>query len=125
MSSQPLNGTGYGGSITVIGFTNASGPGVVGQASAPSGAPDIYLPGVLAGNWVFAVGNDWDRAVARTPVSGQFLVHQYLATGSGDTFWVQSTVAPSTADALVDIHDTAPTSDRWNYAAIEIVATRQ
>jgi len=122
--SQSGQGTTYHGSLTVIAFTNASGPGIVGRTSAPSGAPDIYLPGVAAGNWVFAVGNDWDRAVARTPVSGQVLVHQRVDTQVGDTYWVQSTTAPSTADALVDIHDSAPTTDQWNYAAAEIVATR-
>ena len=122
--SQPGTGTGYHGSLTVIAFTNASGPGVVGQSSAPSGAPDIYLPGVSAGDWVFAVGNDYDRATARTPVSGQVLVHQRVDTQVGDTYWVQSTVTPSTANALVDIHDNAPTTDQWNYAAVEIVAKR-
>ena len=122
--SQSGQGTTYHGSLTVIAFTNASGPGIVGRTSAPSGAPDIYLPGVAAGNWVFAVGNDWDRAVARTPVSGQVLVHQRVDTQVGDTYWVQSTTAPSTADALVDIHDSAPTNDQWNYAGVEIVATR-
>jgi hypothetical protein len=124
VTSQPAT-TGYHGSLTVIAFTNAAGVGVVGQASAPSGAPDIFLPGVLAGNWVFAAGNDWDRAVGRTPVSGQVLVHQRVDTQIGDTYWVQSTAAPSTADGLVDIHDNAPTNDRWNYVAVEIVATRQ
>jgi hypothetical protein len=124
VASQPAI-AGYHGSLTVIAFTNASGAGIVGQAGAPSGAPDIYLPGITAGNWVFAVGNDWDNATARTPVSGQVLVHQDLDKGVGDTYWVQSTSAPSTADALVDIHDSAPTTDQWNYAAVEIVATRQ
>jgi hypothetical protein len=57
----------------VIAFPNAYGTRVVGRAGAPSGAPDIYLPGVIAGSWVFAVGNDWDNAIARTPVSGQVL----------------------------------------------------
>jgi hypothetical protein len=115
----------FHGSMTVIAFSNASGAGVVGQASAPNGAPDIFLPGVFAGNWVFAAGNDWDRAVGRTPVSGQFLVHQRVDTGVGDTFWVQATTTPSAADGLVDIHDSAPTNDQWNYVAVEIVATRQ
>jgi hypothetical protein len=124
VTSQPGR-AGYHGSLTVIAFTNASGPGIVGQASAPSGPPDIYLPGILAGNWVFAVGNDWDAAVARIPVSGQTLIHQRVDTQVGDTFWVQATAAPSTVDGLVDIHDTAPTNDQWNYAAVEIVATRQ
>jgi hypothetical protein len=122
--AQSGTGTGYHGSLTVIAFANASGPGVVGQSSAPSGAPHIYLPGVSAGDWVFAVGNDWDSASARTPVSGQVLVHQRIDTQVGDTFWVQSTATPSTANALVDIQDNAPTTDQWNYAAVEIVAKR-
>ena len=125
VTSQPGVGKTYHGSLTVIAFTNASGPGIVNQASAPTGPPDIYLPGVSAGNWVFAVGNDWDKAIGRTPVSGQVLVHQRLDTQVGDTYWVQSTTAPSTANALVDIHDSAPTTDQWNYAAVEIVATLQ
>jgi len=124
VTSQPGTGS-YHGSMTVIAFNNASGPGVVGQASAPTGAPDIFLPGVTAGNWVFAVGNDWDRAISRTPVAGQEIVHQYVDTEVGDTFWVQSTTAPSTANALVTIHDNAPTTDQWNYVAVEIVAKRQ
>jgi len=48
-------------------------------------------PGIAAGNWVFAVGNDGNSAAARTPVSGQYLVHQRLDTDSGDTYWVQAT----------------------------------
>ncbi len=122
--SQPGAGT-YHGSLTVVAFINASGPGIVGQAAAASGAPDIIVPGVSAGNWAFAVGNDWDKAVARTPVSGQVLVHQRVDTQTGDTYWVQSTAAPATANALVDIHDSSPTTDRWNYAVVEIVATPQ
>jgi hypothetical protein len=122
---QPSVGSGYHGSLVVVALANAAGPGIVGQAAAPSGAPDIYLPGVSAGNWVFAVGNDWDNGIARTPVSGKYLLHQRVDTSVGDTYWVQATIAPSTANALVDIHDSSPTTDRWNYAAVEIVATRQ
>jgi hypothetical protein len=123
--AQPGVGTSYHGSLTVIAFTNASGPGIVGRTGAPSGAPDCPLPGIAAGNWVFAVGNDWDRAIARTPASGQVLVHQKVDTQVGDTYWVQSTTVPLTAFALVDIHDSSPTADQWNYAAVEIVATHQ
>ena len=115
-------GSGFRGSLTVVAFTNTAGTSVVARTGAPTGAPDIPLPGVIAGDWVFAVGNDWDNAIARVPVSGQVLVHQQIDTVVGDTYWVQSTAAPSTANALVDIHDTAPTTDRWNYAAVEIVA---
>ena len=124
VTAQTGSGGSYHGSLTVIAFTNAAGTGIVGRASAPTGPPDIYLPGIEGGNWVFAVGNDWDHAVTRTPVSGQTLVHQRVDTQVGDTFWVQSTAMPSAADGIVTIHDDAPTNDQWNYAAVEIVATR-
>jgi hypothetical protein len=122
--SQPGTGTTYHGSLTVIAFTNASGTGIVGQNGAPSGAPDVSLSGVSAGNWVFAVANDWDHAVAPSPVGGQVLVHQRVDTQVGDTYWVQSTAAPSTSQGPVAIHDNLPIADRWNYAAVEIVATQ-
>jgi Big-like domain-containing protein/lysyl oxidase len=112
--------SGFDGSLTVVAFRNASGTGVAGAAGATTGAPDIYLPGIGTGSWVWAVGNDWDRAVARTPVTGQQLQDQWIDTGMGATFWVQSTGAPNTASGLVTIHDNAPTNDRWNYAAVEI-----
>lgn len=116
--------SGYNGSLTVIAFTNASGPGILARASAPTGAPEIYIPGARAGSWVFAVGNDWDGAVARTPVAGQLIVHERVDTQVGNTFWVQTTAAPLAGDSLVVIRDTAPTNHQWNYAAFEIVATR-
>src|SRR5450755_3469877 len=122
VASQPGSAGLWHGSLTVVGFTNASGTGIVGKAGASTGAPDVQLAGVSAGNWVFAVGNDWDNAIARSPVSGQVLVHQRVDTQIGDTYWVQSTAAPSTTTGTVDIHDSAPTSDRWNYAAVEVTA---
>jgi hypothetical protein len=125
VTAFPGGSSSYHGSLTLIAFTNAAGTSVVGRTGALSGAPDIFLPGGIAGDWVFAVGNDWDSAVARTPVSGQVLVHQKVDTQVGDTYWVQSTATPSTANGLVDIHDTAPTADRWNYAAVEVVARHQ
>jgi hypothetical protein len=121
VSAAPLRG-GYDGMLTVMAFKNAAGVGVAGATGGPSGAPDIYLPGVQPGSWVFAAGNDWDRATARTPVSGQTLQQQWLDTGTGDTFWVQSTAAPNAALDLVTIHDSAPTADQWNYVAVEVTA---
>ena len=44
------SGGGYKGSLTVVGLTNASGTGKVSKAAAPSGAPDVSLAGVVAGN---------------------------------------------------------------------------
>jgi hypothetical protein len=123
VTSRP-QAAGHHGSLVVIAFSNAAGTGITGRAGAPEGAPEVYLPGISAGNWVFAVGNDWDRAVGRVPVAGQLLVHQRVDAAVGDTFWVQATAAPSAANALVTLRDVAPTTDQWNYAAVEIVATR-
>jgi hypothetical protein len=113
--------TGFHGSLTVIAFAKAAGIGVSAGSSAASGAPDLPLVGTGAGSWVYAVGNDWDTAIARTPVSGQVIVHQRVDTVTGDTFWVQSTTAPNTAAGTVDIHDSAPTADQWNYAGVEVL----
>jgi hypothetical protein len=65
------------------------------------------------------------RVAVHRSRNGQALVHQRVDTNVGDTYCVQFTAAPSTANALVDIHDTTPSGDQWNYAAAEIVATRQ
>ena len=124
VTAETVGGSGWYGSLVVIAFSNAAGVGIAGAQSAPSGAPNVYLPGIAEGNWVFAVGNDWDGAVARTPVAGQVLVYQRLETAVGDTFWVQSTAAPSTALGIVEIRDTAPVDHQWNFSAVEIVATR-
>ena len=125
LSSQTVRATptagNFDGSLTVIAFANAGGIGATAAAGAATGAPDLSLTNTAAGSWVYAVGNDWDRAVARTPVSGQVIVHQRIDTPVGDTFWVQSTAAPNTAAGTVDIHDSAPTNDQWNYAGVEVL----
>jgi hypothetical protein len=72
---------------------------------------------------VYGVGNDWDGAVARTVGASQEIVHQWLDTVVGDTFWVQKRSAPlAAAGTVVQLNDTAPTSHRWNLAAAEILA---
>ena len=109
------------GSLVVIAFAKAAGIGVTAASSATSGAPDLSLTNTGAGSWVYAVGNDWDNAIARVPASGQVLVHQRVDTSAGDTFWVQSTTTPNVSAGSVDIHDSAPTTDRWNYAGVEVL----
>ena len=112
---------GFHGSLVVVAFAKAAGIGVTAAASAASGAPDLSLANTGTGSWVYAVGNDWDNAIARTAVSGQVIVHQRVDTSMGDTFWVQSTTAPNTSAGTVDIHDSAPTTDQWNYAGVEVL----
>jgi len=116
-------------SITVVSFTGVNtsgtnGSGAIGatkSASAASGAPAATLVTTQNNSWVFGVGNDYDNAIARTPGTGQSLVHQYL-TPAGDTYWVQMQNIPALLSGTsVSINDTAPTGDRYNLAICEIL----
>ncbi|MFP5389443.1 MAG: Ig-like domain-containing protein, partial [Thermoleophilia bacterium] len=113
----------YVGSITVAGFSGADlvADGATAAASGASGAPSVSLSTSRAGSLVWGVGNDWDRATARTVGPNQTKVDEFLASG-GDTFWVQRQSSPiPLAGSSVTLNDTAPTTDRWNMAAIEIL----
>lgn len=108
--------------LSVASFTGAATliNGGLGAANAPSGAPSVGLTATRSGSWVWGVGNDWDRAVARTVGGNQTKVSEFLAS-VGDTFWVQRrTTSDALAGAVTTLNDTAPTNDRWNFAAIEI-----
>jgi hypothetical protein len=75
-------------------------------------------------SWVFAVGNDFDNAIARVPGAGQTIVHQYL-TPTGDTYWVQMlNGATPVAGTSVTLNDTAPTSDRFNLTLVEVLPAK-
>ncbi len=114
--------SGYDQSLTVLALTGASGVGASAGASAASGAPSVTLTTTGSKAWVFGVGNDWDGAVARTLGTGQTMVHQWVDTPVGDTFWVQQlSNAVAAAGTAVTISDTAPTTNRWNLTAVEVV----
>jgi fibronectin type 3 domain-containing protein len=113
----------YTGTITVVSFSGAdtSRTGATVSGSAQSGGPAVSLTTTVGGSWVWGVGNDWSTATARTPGSNQTVVDQYLAP-VGDTYWVQrQNAATPNAGTAVTINDTAPTSDLWDLAAIEVV----
>jgi hypothetical protein len=113
--------TGYKVSLTVLAFSRAPGIGTSKGAGAITGAPKASLTTTHAESWVFAVGNDPDRAVKRTLGANQTLVSQ-ATDAAGDTHWVQSTKTPTaSARTRVTINDTAPTKDRWNLELIEIL----
>ena len=108
-------------SITLISFAGASSTGAIAVAGSRSGAPSASLVTTRNNSWVFGVGNDYDNAIARTPASGQSIVHQYLAP-VGDTYWVQMMNALTPlAGARVTLNDTAPATDRYNLAIVEIL----
>lgn len=117
-----LSRTGFDQSLTVVALKGVSGVGASAGASALNGAPTVQLTTSAPGAWVFAVGNDWDSAVARTLGPGQTMVHEWVDTGVGDTFWVQRlTNAVPSAGTVVTLNDTAPTTNRWNLVAVEVV----
>jgi Domain of unknown function (DUF4082)/Bacterial Ig domain/Glycosyl hydrolases family 16 len=114
----------YQGAIDVVSFVGASttATGATGTQSAASGAPTVSVTTTVANSWVWAVGNDWSTSTARTIGAGQTMLDQYLDGGSGDTFWAQyQTSQGAAAGSKVTVNDLAPTGDRWNLAAIEIV----
>lgn len=115
--------TGVHQSLTVIAFTGVGGIGASNVAGAPTGAPTIRLVTQAAGSVVYAVGNDWDRAVARTIPAGQTKVHEFVDTAVGDTFWVQAASgAIAAAGTTVTLNATAPIDDQWNFAIVELKA---
>ena len=113
----------YQGMMTVAAFQGASLTvnGAAANASAASGAPRVSVTTTQANSLVWGVGDDWDRAVARTVSANQTKFSEYLAP-AGDTFWVQYVTAPSAAAGVTaTVSCTAPTNDRWNLAAVEIL----
>jgi hypothetical protein len=109
--------------LTVLTFENSAGVGASAAASAASGAPGVHLTTTAAGSLVYAVGNDYDHAISRTPDPGQALVSQWVDTGTGDTYWVQGTQSPSpAAGTAITLGDTAPATDQWNLAAVEVTS---
>jgi Domain of unknown function (DUF1929)/Bacterial Ig domain/Glyoxal oxidase N-terminus/Kelch motif len=116
-------------SITFVAFTgtdtsgtNGSGAiGATGTGSSSRGAPTASLVTTRNSSWVFGVGNDFDNPLDRTPGSAQSLIHQYKPAVE-DTYWVQrQNAATPLSGTTVTINDTAPTTDRFNLAIVEVL----
>ncbi len=121
VTSTPLV-AGYDQSLTVIAMQMSHGIGASASAGGATGAPSVSLHTTEEGSLVYAVGNDWSNAVSRALGSNQVLLRQYLDTNTGDTFWSQYTGQVTGAlGSEVTLNDTAPTNDRWNMAAVEIL----
>ncbi len=110
-------------SLTVLAYTGASGVGASNVASGATGAPRVSLVTQGTGSAVVGVGIDFDRAVARTVPAGQTKIHEFLAP-SGDTMWMQGLATlTGAAGSTVTLNDTAPTTDQWNFASVEILGS--
>ena len=107
--------------LGVIAFKGSGGTGATGSGSGITGAPSVSLTPTRSGSFVYGVGNDWDRAISHVVGANQTMVHQWVDTTVGDTFWLQASSALTTAGSLVRLDDTSPTTDQWNFTAVEIV----
>jgi hypothetical protein len=114
--------TGFDQALAVIAMEGVSGVGASAAGSAATGAPSLKLTTQGAPSLVFAVGHDYDNAIARTLPANWTMLDQWVDTGPGDTFWTQYTSVPITpAGSVVTVSDTAPTTDRWDLAAVELI----
>jgi len=114
---------GFDQELTVVSMQGSKGAGASAAAGAENGAPSVTLTTAGSGSLVYAVGSDWDSATARTLGPNQTLMRQELDTAKGKTFWSQFTSAVTgPAASLVTLNDTAPTTDQWNMAAVEVLA---
>ncbi|GAC1373305.1 MAG: hypothetical protein NVSMB32_16920 [Actinomycetota bacterium] len=116
-----LDIAGYAGSITVIALRGSLHLGANASAGDTSGAPEVSLTTVGQDSVVLAVGHDWSRAIEPTPADGQVILHRFLSPATPDASWVQAGGPFHPAGSRITISDTAPTSDAWNLAAVEIV----
>jgi Domain of unknown function (DUF4082)/Bacterial Ig domain/Fibronectin type III domain/Lysyl oxidase len=121
VTSTPAT-SGYEQSLTVIAMQMSNGVGASVVGGAASGAPSVSLKTTEDGSLVYAVGEDYSNAISRTLGPNQVMLRQFLDTTSGNTFWSQYTGAiTGEAGESVTINDSAPTADKWNMAAVEIL----
>ena len=116
--------SGLAQSLTVVAFKNASGIGASAAANAATGAPSVSLTTTQAGSMVIGAGYDWDAPTARTVPAGQTMVREdgLPESGTGGDFWTQRLSATTTAAGVTaTIDDTAPTTEKWDLAAVEVV----
>jgi Bacterial Ig domain/Lysyl oxidase len=112
---------GYSELESVIAVEGSQGVGSTAAASSPGGPPSLRLHTRAAVSLVFAVGHDWDHAVARVLAPGWVPLDQWLQSATGDSSWVQYTnAATGRAGTLVNVHDHSPVADQWNFAAVEL-----
>ncbi|MEO7142267.1 MAG: hypothetical protein ABI165_02065, partial [Bryobacteraceae bacterium] len=116
-------------SLTVVSFdgvdtsgVNGSGAiGAIASANGASGSPTASLTTTRDNSLLFAVGGDPQNAIARTPGSGQTLIHQDVASNQ-NTYWVQmQTSATPVGGTNISINDIAPSTDPYNLSLVEIL----
>lgn len=119
-SSSSLTVTTFAG-VDPSGSNGSGAIGAIATANAASGAPSASFVTTRNNSLVRGVGEDPKAAVARTPVAGQNLVHQFGSNGA--TYWVQRVTQPvAQGGTTIALRDSAPTTDPFNLSVVEILA---
>jgi RHS repeat-associated protein len=116
----------YGGSngaIIVAAFSGAhDAAGAHATGAKSTGAPAVTLETTGTDSVIWAVGEDPSHATSRKADSGQSLALQVGDAKGKATFWAQRTGVIAKSGTSVQTGDTSPTGDKWNLAAVEILA---
>jgi RHS repeat-associated protein len=114
---------GYDGAIIVAAFSGAQdAAGAHATGANSTGAPAVMLKTTGTDSVIWAVGEDPSLATSRTADSGQSLALQVDDAKGKATFWAQRTGVIAAAGTSVKTGDTSPTGDKWNLAAVEVLA---
>ena len=110
--------------LYVVSFRNASSSvGAVATSSQPAGQqPSISITTTKDNSWVWAVGEDWTTRNTHVATTGQTITAQWLNATDDSTHWTQKMNATTSASStLVKIQDSAPTTDKTLFSAVEII----
>jgi hypothetical protein len=115
-------------SMTVVGFQGAANTlsgaatAIASKATGLVGDPAATITTTRPSSLVFGVGNDWDNARTITVPAGQTVINQFNPP-VGDTYWTQrANAAVPLAGVPSTLRATGTSTDRWNFAVVEIRA---
>lgn len=117
-------GTTKEGMLSVLVYTDtggAPGTGATGAAGGSASAPSKAVTTTAANSLVLGGNCDWSAAGAGTAGSAQTMIHDHPGTNISAHVWTQNSVTASSGTA-VTMNLTAPASQTWNQAVIEITA---
>jgi uncharacterized protein (TIGR03437 family) len=119
--STPLRGA-----LTVVTFsgvdTTGKGSAAIGDHDAWSsntGEPEAFIVTSRNQSLVIGVGNDASQAAARTPASGQSIVHEFVDKPEG-TYWVQRFTNPVATAGTRLVFGSSPASAPINMTSVEV-----
>ena len=113
--------SGFDGAITVVAFTGAADRvASTGAASGVTGAASVTLDPGSCNSLIWATGHNWSRATNPIPALGQSIVHKFIDTRVGDSYWTQRVDVPTLDGSPVVVKASGSVKDRWTMVAVEV-----